>query len=133
MREIKFRTWNKITCKWVRSDELLQDTEVSATILEPSILTIEHSEWIFQQFTGLKDKTGKEIYEGDILYDSETDDEGNDISTQFEVEYSNQLACYVIDNSYKRDGSFYIGIIDYFGLENLEVVGNIYENPELLK
>lgn len=48
------------------------------------------------------------------------------------VVYDVNQCCFSVDNSFKKDGSRLVNIIDYFGVENLEVVGNIYENPELL-
>ena len=66
------------------------------------------------QYTGLKDKNGKEIYEGDIV--NWTTEDVNDV-----VRF--------------KDGTFMIGDVCSFNVSvsNLEVIGNIYENPDLLK
>lgn len=124
MRTIKFRTYSE-TAK----DFAYQGTSDLETIQS---FFFHYGDCEIQQFTGLIDKNGKEIYEGDFLYDPETGDEGNDISASYVVEFKEDWGCWVIDNSFKRDGSHYAGIVGYFGYENLEVIGNIHENPELL-
>ena len=72
------------------------------------------------QYTGLHDKNGKEIYEGDIVksFFVDTDEAGNEIYKYYimEVKYDEVLCSYKIDK-----------------FMNLEVIGNIYDNPELLK
>ena len=71
------------------------------------------------QYTGLHDKNGKEIYEGDIVksFFVDTDEVGNEIYKYYiiEVKYDEVLCSYKIDK-----------------FMNLEVIGNIYENKELL-
>jgi uncharacterized phage protein (TIGR01671 family) len=73
------------------------------------------------QFTGLTDKNGKEIYEGDIIVES---DFINDRSMFTVVEYGH------FDNDY--EDIFGFKITSFFESEKVEVIGNIYENPELL-
>lgn len=84
------------------------------------------------QYTGLIDNNGVEIYEGDILIDVEFDENNNDISGKFPVVYDSSKCQFAIDNSFKKDGSSLVNIIEYFGVENLKIVGNIHDNPELL-
>ena len=78
-------------------------------------VTGEGSEWALMQYTGLKDKNGKEIYEGDIL----------------KHKYGGtQFAAVTF-----HDCSFYTGgvLLQSNHSSVIEVIGNIYENPELLK
>lgn len=115
MRAIKFRAW----------------AHERKTMLEPVNLLTNFEGWVpngypanetfrLMQFTGLLDKNGKEIYEGDIL---------------------------LIDNSFKLwklpdsgivevkwiGAGFYPLCNDLTQVDKSEIIGNIYENPELLK
>ena len=90
------------------------------------------------QFTGLKDKNGKEIYEGDVLKQvKKSSREGCESSSydknNFEVVFkygSFWLQRPYSDSVYIRD---FPNIDEFVGFECFEIVGNIYENPELLE
>lgn len=122
MRQIKFRAWHK---KWDRliNDIFLGDSEVKFPIGNTSdILDIneEYSNLIFQQYTGLKDKNGREIYEGDHLLSQGNMDGIDYVGT---VTYCENDAKYVLENVHGR--------LEWIPNNECWVKGNIYENPEL--
>jgi uncharacterized phage protein (TIGR01671 family) len=140
MREIKFRAWDKKEKKMKWVDHLsvpnfdsgavsFLDSELKADGKYKALGEIE-----LMQYTGLKDKNGKEIYEGDIIGDTED----WSIVIWCDKCIGWQLAWYDIDIDKKTchmcDGDFDItetfenNIAD----NDEEVIGNIYENPELL-
>ena len=82
------------------------------------------------QYTGLNDKNGREIFEGDIVRwkDLESFDDFK-IDEVLKVEYSNEFLKWVaIDKNGLQDDLY-----DFSDNRELEVIGNIYENPELLE
>ena len=111
MREIKFRAWeNNIkrmvpACRVTDGYFQLQDGRNCGP---------------FMQYTGLKDKNGVEIYEGDVIK-TRWDDVGAVVFTR--------RAWFVIDKIFEDAGDRLLG---NWISDSLEVIGNIHENPELV-
>lgn len=120
MREIKFRAYRKSTQNVC--DVLSIDFEKGWVLLddgdEEDIPTVE-----LMQFTGLHDKNGREIYEGDVVDIGLKNQDGKLVLAP--VIYGEYIAGYVLDNG----GN---GIWQRL-TEDCKVIGNIYENPELLE
>ena len=115
MREIKIRAWSKRRNKWVSPM-----TNFSFVTADLTTEFKDTEEIAYSQYTGLKDKNNKEIYEGDIIQFSN----GNlgevtwsHLRAGFDVAFANAMP-EELDNNLASD---------------CVVVGNIYENKELLE
>ena len=119
MREIKFRSWHKV---------LKQFVQVSKYAVIDRYGIIGNEDLIMLQYTGIKDKNGKEIYEGDIVKICE-----------WSADKAGPINKFILGVIKKGAGYFALDTQTYsYGLINSdskdrEVMGNIYENPELLK
>lgn len=125
-REIKFRIWDKVENKYIFITKREDYDWLAVAVEHPELYDV-------QQFTGLLDKQSKEIYEGDIL----KDDVGDILEVKFgklPLSKSGDCVC-----SYE---AFYCKCYGQLGKSPMyecqkigdwmEVIGNIYETPELL-
>ena len=129
MREIKFRVFDKASrlnamhivgedshdSFWIDSDNVfhyrnLQNGEGSG----------ECGDYILMQYTGLKDKNGKEIYEGDIISFGDSKGVVFYKHAKFKVKYR-YYNCYCFD-----------ALSDVLYFNKVEIIGNIYENEEII-
>ena len=129
MREIKFRAWDKKE-KLLHTGIDWLDIGLDGKIYNMQISEgLEETErYILMQYTGLKDKNGKEIYEGDILF-SKKSWYGCDM--EYVVFWHNKEACFFLDNKKYMEFPMPLSVSNPDGCG--EVIGNIYENPELLE
>ena len=113
----KFRVWDKEFKKYWTVEEIKEN---AAWLLFPDNDNIENIE--IEQCTGLKDKNGKLIYDGDLLQDCEQ---------RIRVVFDEQRYCFMFE--YQNTRSYKpITCIDVLDSE-LEVIGNVHENDGLLK
>ncbi len=133
MREIKFRAWDNIlneyfswedSIKFNNYHDLIEDNYNGAVSLE--------------QYTGLKDKNGVDIYEGDIVqpvrfyegFERFPKIEPTKIGLPLKVNFGNCVFGKWIAREVNETG---FGVNDYQFSKDLAVIGNIHENPELLE
>lgn len=117
----KFRVWDKISKKMATPHAIIEES--------PAFFTLEHGyiipkpdDIVLMQCSGLKDKTGKLIYEGDIV--------------NYESAETNLLSVIIEWQSY--EAAFWLkdknGICSSIcDCADFELLGNIYQNPELIK
>ena len=123
-REIKFRVWDNI-------DYMSKPYDLNEIQFGKIQFT---KDCIIMQFTGLKDMNGQDIYEGDVL-------QCEFIPSYFGVEWNNEVSCYdwyVMTETKKLGASLAKANEDAPKKTDkpfsqiIEVIGNIYENPDLL-
>ena len=125
-REIKFRCWDK--------ESKLMTNEPHLDV-QYGNLTSGYDCEIIMQFTGLKDRTGADIYEGDIL-SGYRKGSNSDIKYTGFIKWQTEQAGWIIEC-----GKYVMEILSLAmsgdgintNLDTFEVIGNIYQNPELLE
>lgn len=126
MRDIKFRAWDKALKRWTNysiDDDLLMFYDKQGECWE---IDREGERFILCQYTGLKDNGDREIYEGDIVK-----------AISFArwigvVKYSDENQAFIFDDLDKKYRGKSTVFMNQFN-DGFEILGNIYENPELLK
>ena len=110
-RTIKFRAWDK-TLNKIHSWSTIENHFTLEELLDDNFFEA-------MQYTGLKDKNGVEIYEGDIL---------SYFGFEYEVTFEESAF------GWSEDGQFYaFAEMAIDEIEKTKIIGNIYENPELAK
>ena len=149
----KFRAWHKTWEEMGKVKRIRFDDDGNATTVlfigKDLGVNAKIDEFDLMQSTGLKDKNGKEIFERDILkFNDEWDDycyegyvDGSTEGINF-VEIKRETTCFTFGKFQTSDSSLlYFMKDEYLSFEDLitdkdfefEIVGNIYENPELLE
>ena len=118
-REIKFRAWDKHR----NSMEYINDLY---WFEENGIHNFNDDNYVFMQNTGLKDKNGKEIYDSDIVKVTW----GSGKIVFYEVKYCGSLGYHYLRDTKNKEDDDIICIYDY---SQMDVIGNVFNNPELLK
>lgn len=113
---------------------VFQDNVISVSSNENSVI----DDYVLMQSTGLSDKNGKEIFEGDVVniqfvawdFEGETEKEYKNAAIYFDT-YGSQLT---VPSFYIKDeyGVRLLSELPFYD-ENIEVIGNIYEHPDLLE
>lgn len=126
-REIKFRAWD------TEKKEMADVTDMSFSDDEIHLMDKECRMWVTvkdyiaipMQCTGLTDKNGKEIYEGDIIL-------AGHYKWKSKVVWDEKCARFIGLTNDKDVNIVYVDMVDKDDKSAVEVIGNIYENPELL-
>lgn len=132
IREIKFRIWDKEYEEFIQFNKMgfledgslwyVQGVDENEKEIDPPYFE-DQNDWQLMQYTGLKDNNGVEIYEGDALRDSESIVIVKFADGKFSVDYR------TMGGKWRNYGSLFDYLKDYEG----EVIGNVYQNKDLLE
>jgi len=125
--KIRFRFWNKIAKRMMYEMPITME-DVGRDLND--IFEEDSDNIVFMMDTGLKDKNGKEIYEGDIVHWLVFDKEKDRVivDEKVAVYFDEDFPGYYVMLKGDAETLYYSRTMKY-----LEIIGNIYENPELLK
>ena len=137
MREIKFRAWDTVLKKYTHAT--LGDL-VCGVCMETGVKRLSIYRQIWEQFTGMKDKNGNEIFVNDIVemhYFEQHAGPGEVEKTVMGVVGKDSIGCFTLVGGKKYYWLHYLEDAEYYGdaeyNEELKLLGNIHENPELLE
>lgn len=142
MRIIKFRAWDHTHSRMVYDDDTgsVSCTNSKLNVTIPAWIECDGTNWQswplpnheLMQFTGLRDRNGKEIYESDIVITDWQHDGVTcvDYTLTGKMIWNEEDSCFSLEHS---DGIIrYLATYEREELMGIEVIGNIHENPELL-
>jgi len=135
MREIKFRAWDKYEKEMLQPDDIRFLINSLGMVITPDLMDISWAKYIIKekdfngrgfidrfilmQYTGLKDKNGKEIYEGDVFK--------TQLSSRWKVIFDNDKLRWIGVNLVTGDK------LDLYKFPSIKAIGNIYEHKYLLE
>ena len=145
MREFLFRGKSVNSGEWVEGSlvittiEPAEDTPIKHYHIEGMTIGVFPNEFqsgfdetvdpeTVGQFTGLTDKNGKKIFEGDVLCRDNVNG-----YVLYSTEFCKFVFCWKKYDKYRPDHFKECGLTDYARFHDLEVIGNIHDNPELLE
>ena len=159
-RIIKFRAWDTEKTCWLNYDnhnlvwsidgpsgyiELCDDDDGGKNGLHEHHVSYKDGRFVLEQFTGLQDKNGKDIFEGDIVliedyYTEPILDDGSGPQTRENhfgiVTFRDGMFGFLSDGKgdyFEKGFSSFETMAGQVGLEELEIIGNVHANPELLE
>ena len=118
MRELKFRAWDKLQKRMSEVDRIYVDAEEIQLRDDSGRYWRKINGVVLEQYTGLKDVNGTEIYEGDIVQ------YGDDIGDVF---YDNDTACFNMSGFYDRHQDYPSLAFSESGNAIMKVIGNVHE------
>ena len=146
MRDIKFRAWDKAKNMMVNPIVDENKTDGTACLDINNALDFTEHNYELMQYTGLTDKNGKEIYEGDIIkqsvhifsigneYEDEYEDDFYETGIVKIIASKGAVITNIIKTREDVDDKEKIkGLVKNIRKYRSEIIGNIYENPSLLK
>lgn len=152
MREIKFRVWDNLEKAYLKEEDIGIDSLGNVFIFEGYdnndadlwyariLLDPDNERYVIEQATGMKDENGNEIFVNDIVemhYFEQYAGPGEVEKTVMGVVGKDSIGCFTRVGDKKYYWLHYLEDAEYYGdtkyNEELELLGNIHENPELLE
>lgn len=126
----RYRAWDKEFKEMVQVDALVFEEQIiKATYKNGNVVKEDLKNYVLMQSTGLTDKNGKEIFEGDIL-SIETDEEN--VKVKIEVSWDSKHALFVFESK-KYNAKEALGELFEDNPYPFKIIGNVWEDPELVE